>query len=203
MRKELLIFIVGAILLSPSSKVVASTYFFENTDRSERSNYDPIGSFGLGMNYVRGTINALSGSMGSTSDYADYWSADLLYGYEITDIDIVITGMSGTGMRAFASDNIIGCCSVDFGAYAQASTDGTYELTTTDPFGDIFTKGDFPLTTGHYYFGTIVPGVNASQYSYEWQITVTNASVVPLPPAVWLFLTGIFGLLSITKLKKN
>ena len=202
MKMDSMNLITTALVVCASTNIQALTYI-ETTDFGNTNGFRSIiGPFELGENYIQGDINALAGSSRLSSDYGDYWSVVIPSGQQITDINIVLTGVTGN-MRAFSSDNIIGLVPTSAGAYAQANTDGTYELTTTDPFGSIFTKGDFPFNAGRYYFGTVVPGINASAYSYEWRVTVEKVSAVPIPAAIWLFSSGLLGIVGLSIRKKH
>lgn len=202
--------ILGAITIISAlfgfSPVQASPISFIETADFGNTNTSGmyLGTFDVGLNIVSGNILALAGADRLASDYGDFWDADLAPGQQITGIDILLSNTTG-GMRGFAGDNIIGCCTSDTYtalAFTQQSTDGTHALTTTDPFGGIFSSGSYPFAAGHYYFGTLVPGVNASEFSYEWQITVTN-TLVPVPAAVWLFGTALVGLIGVSRQKRE
>ncbi len=194
MKSDIRGLITVALLVSSSAQAIPLA-FIETTDFGNTNTSGPLlGTFDIGVNSVSGNILALAGAERGGSDYGDFWEADLLAGHQITGIDIILTGIIG-GMRAFAGDNIIGCCADDAytaRAFTQQNTSGTYALTTTDPFSGIFTTGAYPFAAGHYYFGTLVPGRNFSEYSYEWQITVTDTSSVPEPST--LTLIGLAGL---------
>ena len=179
------------VVISSTATHAIPLAFVESTDFGNTNTSGVLlGSFDVGVNTVSGSILALAGADRGTSDYGDFWEADLLTGYQITGIDIVLTSIVGN-MRAFAGDNVIGCCADDqytARAVTQQNTSGTYALTT----GGTFTTGAYPFSAGHYYFGTLVPGVNPSEYSYEWQITVTKTSAtVPEPSIAWLLGSGL------------
>jgi len=134
------------------------------------------------VNTVSGSILALVGDDRVGSDYGDFWDAELAPGHQISGIDIVLSDITG-GMRAFAGDNIVGCCADSAymaRSFTQQNMDGTFALSTDD---GIFTTGSYPFGAGHYYFGAFVPGRNFSEFSYEWRVSVTN-TVVPVPAAV-------------------
>jgi len=208
MKKELLGIFITVILVFTINNARAATIVFENSDFGETLNaHTAIGTFtnpafDIGDNYVRGNINALAGDNRPSSDYGDWWSIFIPFGQQITSIDITITNLVGSGIRAFTNSYVNDCCPAGdmiVGAYTQANIDGTYALTTTDPFGGIFSEGDFPFQYDRYFFGVTVPGVNASEFSYEWKITVENTSPVPLPAAIWLFSIGLLSLFGISR----
>jgi hypothetical protein len=112
------------------------------------------------------------------------------------------TGTSGSVVLTSAGDDFfVDVWTVDVGAGDQA--DFAYTESPFAPFRDIsaFQVNDLGhgftgLTEGVYDF--IVSGVSTGINGGVYQV---GTSVVPLPAAVWLFGTALFGVLGISKRK--
>ena len=202
MKSILRSIIISLALLGISPIQAAPIAFIETTDfGTTNSGTTFLGTFDIGVNTVSGSILALAGADRVGSDYGDFWDAQLSPGQQITGIDIILSDITG-GMRAFAGDNIVGCCAdsaYTARAFTQQSTNGTFALSTDGSF----TTGAYPFGAGHYYFGALVPGVNFSEFSYEWQVSVASTvNVVPVPAAVWLFGTALIGFVGLSRRRK-
>jgi len=172
---------------------VTETTDFNNTNTGTVD----LGAFDLGVNVVSGSVLRDASGFG---DYGDFWDAELLSGMHITAIEITITNHTGEdGFFVGAADNIVG----GFGpfnnqAYANLISNGFNTLTPT--------VGTYPFTdTGQYYFGAATNVGTTTGYDYEWLIHVdgVGAPPVPVPAAVWLFGSGLLGLVGVSRRKRR
>jgi hypothetical protein len=182
------------LMLSTSANAVPIN-FTETTDFTNfNSSTDDVGDFGIGLNIITGSVKRDSTGVIPPGDYGDFWIADLLPGMQITAIDIVISNHSGNpGFFVGAADNIVG----GFGpfnaqSYNDLIGDGAYSLAAT--------IGSYPFTAGQYHFGAATNVGTNTGYSYEWRVSV---SAVPVPAAIWLFVSGLAGLYGFSRYRNN
>jgi len=86
-----------------------------------------------------------------------------------------------------------------------------YCVTDTGPFSNIqswryWSSTEYaPITTQKWYFN-FYDGNQSPDYYYEeyyaWAVHDADVSAVPVPAAVWLFGSGLIGLMSLTQRKK-
>lgn len=160
-----------------------------------------------------GVANAalITGSMGLTGSYST------MGGIDLSDDTILqlgsVTGTSGTGdigstvsFGASGSINMVGFSFASFTPVVDVFTIGGWQLDLTsltiiDQTSDILTLSGSGLLSGNTFDNTGVNwtfSANSSGSSYSMTVTA-----VPVPAAIWLFGSGLLGLIGVARRKAS
>jgi hypothetical protein len=151
-------------------------------------------TFGVGVNTITGTV-----SWPSSSLYADF---DYFLVSVPSNLEIV-----GAVINL---DHLIPSGSMD-GRMFDGPTSGYptlfhYSISTS---GNIYTyqNATYPITNGDYLFNVFLSGADyingvptSPSFHYSWSFTVAS-TVVPVPATVWLFGSGLMGLIGVARRK--
>ena len=159
-----------------------------------------IGTLILGDNTIQGQITLNYGT--DPLDYYDLWTAAVPEELRVTAASITISDLVDNtygGFRAAInfSPNGGGLSAEDY-----SGTVGTYQL--VDPYNG----GTSPMWSGGSINGFVATPIfatnpiSAGQDAFTYELTITTAPV-PIPAAVWLFGSGLLGLIGIARRKAN
>lgn len=153
------------------------------------------------MSTLKGVFLSLLLALPLAGTAATITSFSSLAGTSVPDIDFYSGTGSSVVITSADDDFFVDVWTVDVGAGESATFD--YKLSSFVPFKDIsgFSVNDLGhgftnLSEGVYNF--IISGKSTGLNGGVYQVGTT---VVPLPAAVWLFGTALFGVLGITKRK--
>ena len=122
-----------------------------------------------------------------------------------------ISGVSGWRLASSDTCYEYNCTGSEMGNLFYNVLGNTTSLTNTGPFsnirlGNYWTATEYAPDTNyaeviHLYNGRQSIAGKISGYS-SWAVHTGDVSAVPVPAAVWLFCSGLFGLIGIAKRKK-
>jgi hypothetical protein len=162
------------------------------------------------FSFNTGVVNAalITGEMGLTGNYSTSGGIDLS---DDTDISLnSVTGTSGTGdLGATVSFGTVGVINngnfslSSFSPVTNVYTIGGWQLdlTTlgiTDQTASLLTMEGTGILSGNGYENTLASWTFSSQSASSYSMSIT---AVPVPAAVWLFGSGLIGLVGLARKK--
>jgi len=154
-----------------------------------------VGTLDLGSNFVSGSLagNCNIGDCNPASgggDSQDSFLLDVAAGTQITSIFVTTSNVSGpAGFTAsFSFRDSVPPTEIFLGSLPLGTTTG-----------DLATAAYGPATWGTSLFGQGASAAGAFSFDFTVEYVVT---AVPVPAAVWLFGSGLLGLIGISRRKK-
>ena len=197
MKLKSIFFRSASIVLLVTGTANAST-FVESTDFGGFFTPTYLGVLSSGINTFSGSLAttcvASSGSFAdcSSGDESDSFTWDLPSGFEILDASVNISNYTMTG--TLDSEQL------GFGriGFEDWGSDGNYVLNLGDAFLVPQNKATFEVSSATLTSPITLQGTGDIGFDYTLSLNVT-ASPVPVPAAVWLFGSALFGLVGMRK----
>jgi len=160
------------------------------------------------------TANANINSVG-TWDTRVAWAASLMIdgigGWRLPSMDVNGNGTivnCASGSQAACKDNEYG----HLYYYGEGTTLGNGitpaspgPFSNLDPFAAVYWSGTENAIPGRAWRFNFEDGVNTAEFKesfdFAWAVHAGNVGVVPVPGAVWLFSSGLLGLISMARRK--
>lgn len=172
---------------------------------------DPVSFFGSGPLYANGySFSAIGDGMGGTGSltstvfHFDWYYSGALYEWEqstpmIQDASGFLTNLPSPGQTVTIGSGCTGCAT-------STTPDGLFVSMGAVPIAMTNFESAFPLVSGSISGillndQTPLPGYYMGMDFTS--ITATNVSAVPIPSAVWLFGSGLLGLVGLARRKAN
>lgn len=191
----------------------SATVIYDEAALGDLSN-DPLAptslTFGVGSNEISGTVVTSNDTSNDTRDYFTFTIGD---GLVLDSIDLVSyfdvdgnpadDGFTAINAGTTTTQPGMGSVDADFLGGAHVGADQlpgaggslAADLARAENIGTTF---DFPLTAGDYSFLIQQTGPENTGYTLDFVV-----SPVPLPAAVWLFVSGLLGLFGVKRMRSS
>lgn len=150
---------------------------------------------------------------GTAYDYTSAYDGTTDIGFNISAPGTTYAGSTDSEMANMFYNVLGNTAFYDTSGFATGCTAPNYCLTNTGPFSNLQSWGYWsateyaPITSYAWHFGMIDGGqlkVDNSKNSYAWAVHSGDVSeVVPVPAAVWLFGSGLIGLIGVARRKSH
>ena len=195
--------LLGAVCACAFSYTAHATTYNETVDAGESI---------LTAQSVPGGTDLISGSI-DTNDadmYGFYWGGGAFFANTIgSPMDTQLFLFDSTGAGVWANDDCVVSCDAQSQITDAGLSAGSYFIAVSGYNNDPLDAGAsliFPSTPFNVQFGPNDGDVLASWSrgnSGSYTINISPTGVVPVPAAVWLFGSGLLGLVGIARRKKS